>query len=204
MVLVSGCTSYPVYEPRYDYGQAVSIAPPPSRYEYSGYPPVVGHIWIGGYWNWAGGSYAWVPGRWEAPRPGYYWTPHRWERDGSHWRQFGGRWENEARRHVAPAPMPRVEQQENLRPPAAPVIRGQPEHVPTPERAYTPESRDAVRRSSEVMGAPRAAPGFEPRQEPVSPPRPDSRGINSERDGPHRSRSDDRSRDHGRDRDGDR
>jgi hypothetical protein len=169
-LLISGCTVYPVHDPRYDYGQTISVAPPPSRYEYSGYPPAVGFVWIGGYWNWLGANYVWVPGRWEAPRPGYYWTPHRWERDGSHWRQSGGRWEHDTRQRV-PAPVPRIEHQENLHQPSAPVIRVQPERAPTPERPYVPESRDTVRRPPEGRGTPH---------------------------------SDEKSRDHGRDKDNDR
>lgn len=88
-LLLGGCaTTYRYDEP------VVRVAPPPPYVEYVGAPPVVGHIWIGGNWNWGGTRYVWVPGRWEAPRPGYQWVPHRWERDGDRWRQSGGRWEH--------------------------------------------------------------------------------------------------------------
>jgi len=90
-VVLQGCAVVP--EPRPYYGDPVMVAPPPPRVEYMGPPPMVGYIWIGGYWNWIGMRYQWIPGRWEAPRPGYVWTPHRWDRDGDHWRQSGGQWE---------------------------------------------------------------------------------------------------------------
>jgi hypothetical protein len=90
-VLMSGCVVAPVERPYYR--GPVMVAPPPPRVEVIGPPPVVGHVWINGYWGWSGGRHEWVPGRWEAPRPGYVWAPHRWERDGEHWRQAGGHWE---------------------------------------------------------------------------------------------------------------
>jgi hypothetical protein len=88
-----GCVVAPVPVARPYYGEPVMMAPPPPRVEYVGPPPVLGQIWIDGFWNWTGNGHYWVPGRWEAPRPGYYWAPHRWERDGDHWRQSGGHWE---------------------------------------------------------------------------------------------------------------
>ena len=96
---LSGCVVAPVPAGRpYYYGQPVMVAPPPPRVEYVGPPPVVGYVWIGGYWHWTGGRHDWVPGRWEAPRPGYYWRPHRWEQDGQYWRQNGGHWERHEER----------------------------------------------------------------------------------------------------------
>lgn len=91
-LLAGGCAIVPVNEPHHS-ALVVRIAPPPLRYEYIGPPPVVGHIWIGGYWNWVDVRYVWVPGYWVAPRPGYYWVPHRWERHGDHWHPRGGRWD---------------------------------------------------------------------------------------------------------------
>lgn len=86
------------------YDAVVTVAPPPPRVEYQGYPPVVGYVWIGGYWLWTGRRHEWVPGRWEAPRPGYRWVPHRWERDGDRWRPHEGRWESD--RSPQPAVLP--------------------------------------------------------------------------------------------------
>ena len=76
-------------------GETVMVAPPPLRTEYVDQPPVVGQIWIGGFWNWSGHRHKWVPGHREAPRAGYRWEPHRWEREGEHWRLNGGRWVEE-------------------------------------------------------------------------------------------------------------
>ncbi|MFA7292664.1 MAG: hypothetical protein WC023_10490 [Rhodocyclaceae bacterium] len=96
-VLLTGCAVSPSVGPRYverhEYYEPVRMAPPAPYIEHVGYPPVVGHVWISGYWNWGGARYAWVPGRWEAPRSGHHWVPHRWEKNGDHWRQQGGHWE---------------------------------------------------------------------------------------------------------------
>ncbi|TLS17628.1 MAG: hypothetical protein FDZ72_13320, partial [Betaproteobacteria bacterium] len=88
---LAGCAVEPVSRPYY--GEPVRMAPPPLRVEVMGAPPVVGYVWIGGYWNWIGVRYVWVPGRWEAPRPGYRWVPRQWERDGDRWQPRGGQWE---------------------------------------------------------------------------------------------------------------
>ena len=96
--ITGGCAVVPADGPYYDYSEPVIVAPPPPRVEYVGRPPIVGQVWIGGFWNWTGHRHQWVPGRWEAPRYGHSWTPRRWERDGKHWRQEGGRWEKDQRR----------------------------------------------------------------------------------------------------------
>lgn len=110
---LGGCAVEPVHQPYY--GPVVRVAPPAPYYEYPGIAPVVGYIWISGYWSWGGVRYVWVPGRWEAPRSGYYWAPHRWERDGEHWRQHGGRWERGVAPQAVPAPAPRIERHEEHR-----------------------------------------------------------------------------------------
>jgi len=94
--LLAACVAGPIHES--NYGETVYVAPPPPRVEYVGPPPVIGHVWIAGFWQWGGARYVWVPGRWEAPRAGYHWEPHRWERDGDRWRSHGGRWVPEASR----------------------------------------------------------------------------------------------------------
>lgn len=93
--ITGGCAVVPANGPYYDYGEAVVVAPPPPRVEYVGRPPIVGQVWIGGFWSWSGHRHHWVPGHWEAPRRGYYWAPHRWYQDGRHWRQEPGRWERD-------------------------------------------------------------------------------------------------------------
>lgn len=94
--ITGGCAVIPANSGPY-YGEPVIVAPPPPRHEYVGRPPVVGYVWIGGYWSWTGRRHEWVPGRWEAPRRGYYWAPHRWYQDGNRWRQEPGRWERDDR-----------------------------------------------------------------------------------------------------------
>lgn len=96
---LSGCVVAPAPMHRPYYAEPVLIAPPPPRTEYFGTPPVAGHVWIGGFWNWAGNRHEWVPGHWDAPRPGYNWAPHHWEREGDRWRLQGGRWEESRERH---------------------------------------------------------------------------------------------------------
>lgn len=92
---LSGCVVAPA-QPYYGgpgYSEPVMVAPPPPQVEVVGPPPVVGQIWLGGFWNWTGHRHEWVPGHWENPRPGYSWVPHRWEQSGNGWRHSGGRWE---------------------------------------------------------------------------------------------------------------
>lgn len=74
------------------YGDEVLTAPPAPRQEYIGVAPVVGWVWLPGYWAWQANRYVWVGGRWSAPQPGHHWEPHSWRRDGRGWRQYGGRW----------------------------------------------------------------------------------------------------------------
>ncbi|MCE1243740.1 hypothetical protein [Oryzomicrobium sp.] len=94
---LSGCVVAPVGRPYYGpaYSEPVMVAPPPPQVEVVGPPPVVGQIWIGGFWNWTGHRHEWVPGHWENPRPGYTWVPHRWEQAGNGWRHTGGHWEED-------------------------------------------------------------------------------------------------------------
>jgi hypothetical protein len=77
--------------PRY-IGEPVAFAPPPPQVEVIGVAPVLGYVWIGGYWNWVGGRHVWVAGRWEAPRAGYYWEPHVWAHTAAGWHLREGHW----------------------------------------------------------------------------------------------------------------
>lgn len=93
--LLSGCVVAPLAPPP---GPVLIGEPPPApRVEVYGPPPVVGYIWIAGFWNWVGGRHVWVPGHWDAPRPGYRWSPHRWEPAGGGWRLHPGYWAREPR-----------------------------------------------------------------------------------------------------------
>lgn len=196
-ILVGGCAVYPAYDPYYDEGPVVQVAPPPPQYEYIGAPPVMGQIWIGGYWNWVGSRYHWVPGRWEAPRPGHTWAPYRWERDGDRWRRQGGRWEPEHRPHVvplphAPSPYPRIDP--GTPPPVAPPPRFEhrdgPSGLPPPPRYERRETPPTAVPMPPII-----------RQAPPPPNQPPA----FERDRRDDRRNGDRDRDdrRGRDRDGD-
>ena len=92
-LVLAGCVVAPATHPYRPPVETVYVAPPPPRVEYMGPPPMVGAVWIQGYWRWAGSRHDWVPGRWEAPRPGYRYVPHNWVQQGEHWHQEGGRWE---------------------------------------------------------------------------------------------------------------
>lgn len=86
---VGGCVVAPT---PYATGPVVAVEPPAPHVEVYGPPPVVGQVWISGYWGWRDSRHVWVPGYWDAPRPGYRWVPHRWERGGGGWRERGGYW----------------------------------------------------------------------------------------------------------------
>lgn len=95
LLSLGGCVVAPAgYYDRYDRyeGPVVAVPPPAPRVEYYGPPPVVGSIWIGGYWGWRGGGHVWVPGYWSSPRPGYRWVPHAWAPQAGGWRERPGYW----------------------------------------------------------------------------------------------------------------
>lgn len=199
-IMVGGCAVVPVDDPYYD-APVVRVAPPPPQYEYMGTPPVIGYVWIGGYWNWIGARYVWVPGRWDAPRPGHVWTPYRWERDGDHWRRHGGRWEPDHRPHVAPPPQPRYEQR--APPPPAPMPpqqryeqRSAPQVAPPPVMRQEPQPRI----EQESRRPPNGDPGRMPERR-ADPPRVERDDRNGR--GRDERRDDRRGRDRDRDRDGD-
>lgn len=95
ILTISGCVVRPLPTNRVYYTEEiVETAPPPPRVEYVGSPPIVGQIWIGGFWNWTGRRHEWVRGHWETPRPGHTWIPYHWERRGNQWVKQGGYWSN--------------------------------------------------------------------------------------------------------------
>lgn len=195
-VLVSGCTSYPVYDPYYDQGPVVTVAPPPPLYEYYGFPPVAGYVWIGGYWSWGGASYVWVPGRWEPPRPGYHWIPHGWGQHGEHWRPHGGRWEPDYHRPATPRPLPHFEQQNDRDP------RPQPPREPPPKRPDAPGASDnGGRQPPGLSGRPQGDQRPDARPEAVPRPRPEKMPATSPERGKSREDADDGARGKRRDKD---
>ena len=100
MSMLIGCVVAPVgpygsYGGYASAGDVVGMAPPAPQSEVIGVAPVLGHVWLGGYWRWGGGRHHWVPGQWAAPRAGHAWVPHAWARVGNGWRFNPGHW----RRH---------------------------------------------------------------------------------------------------------
>jgi hypothetical protein len=88
---LGGCYVVPVGPPASPVVIA-DVPPPPPRAEVYGLPPVVGQVWISGYWNWGGARFVWMPGYWSTPRPGYHWRPHSWAPHGNRWRLAPGYW----------------------------------------------------------------------------------------------------------------
>ncbi len=66
-------------------GFRVQIAPPQLRVEVPPPAPSGNHVWVPGYWSFAGGQYVWVSGSYVvAPQPTARWVPARWVlRDGA-------------------------------------------------------------------------------------------------------------------------
>lgn len=90
---LTGCVVAPVDGYYYSTGAVVPVAPPAPVVEIYGPPPVSGHVWIGGRWDWHRDRHHWRPGHWDAPRHGHRWRPHSWQNERGGWRQRGGRWE---------------------------------------------------------------------------------------------------------------
>lgn len=88
---LTACVVYPAGP--HEAGIVVTVPPPPPQPEVPGSPPVVGYVWISGFWNWVGTRYVWVPGYWSPPRAGHAWVPHRWERGPNGWVPHPGYWE---------------------------------------------------------------------------------------------------------------
>jgi hypothetical protein len=68
------------------------FAPPPARTEARTLQPSPTHIWISGYWKWAGINYEWVEGRWIKGKKDKLWVPGTWEQTGAHWTWKPGKW----------------------------------------------------------------------------------------------------------------
>lgn len=195
--LLGGCVVAPGYQ------EPVIYEPPPPRVEYPGYAPVVGYVWISGYWTWTGHRHEWVGGRWEAPRPGYRWIAPRWERDGKYWRQHEGRWDrHEPPPRAMPAPPPRFERdRHDERRQEAPAYRQERSHSPAPapeapRREFDRPSRGPDTGSRQPMEARPAAPREAPRIERADR---QERGRDNQGDG-HRSGRGGQERDRDRDR----
>jgi hypothetical protein len=67
--------------------------PPPPRREFIVRRPSLRHVWVPGYYRWAGHHYVWTNGYWAMPpRPHAVWVPGYWQarRGGQVW--IGGYW----------------------------------------------------------------------------------------------------------------
>lgn len=73
-------------------GDQPRIGPPPLRTEAPTLQPSPIHVWIPGYWKWAGINYEWVDGRWVKGKKGYIWVPGTWKLAGSRWAWKAGKW----------------------------------------------------------------------------------------------------------------
>lgn len=54
---LGGCVVVPAHRGGYAYDG-----------DYRGAPPVVGYVWIDGFWSWQGGRRTWNNGHWGPPR----------------------------------------------------------------------------------------------------------------------------------------
>ena len=68
------------------------VGPPPLRVEAPTLKPGPNHVWVPGYWKWAGVKYAWVEGRWVKAKAGRTWVPGTWEQVGNRWVWKRGDW----------------------------------------------------------------------------------------------------------------
>jgi hypothetical protein len=68
------------------------IGPPPLRTEAPTLQPSPNHVWVPGYWKWAGVNYEWVDGRWVKAKKDRVWVPGTWERAGARWAWKPGKW----------------------------------------------------------------------------------------------------------------
>ncbi len=72
--------------------QKPRVGPPPLRVESPTLQPSPNHVWIPGYWKWAGINYDWVEGRWVKAKKNKVWVPGTWEENGSYWVWKPGKW----------------------------------------------------------------------------------------------------------------
>ena len=77
----------------------VREAPPPIIVETCPPPPVIGMVWVQGYWVHDHGHYSWYKGRHVRPIPDHRFEPARWEHSQRGWQFHRERW--------APEPGPR-------------------------------------------------------------------------------------------------
>jgi hypothetical protein len=71
----------------------VATRPPAPRHEVRPRRPGAAHVWVSGYWKYAGSRYVWVAGRWVVPpRHNARWLAGHWSQRGGSWVFVKGRW----------------------------------------------------------------------------------------------------------------
>lgn len=68
------------------------VGPPPHRVEAPTLQPGPNHVWVSGYWKWAGVNYEWVDGRWVKAKKNRVWVPGTWNQVGARWVWKPGKW----------------------------------------------------------------------------------------------------------------
>ena len=99
--LLGGCAVVPAPGYDYEYGDVVTanVAPPVPYVEAVPVAPFVGAVWVGGYWDWAGGRHVWYPGHYEHPRTGWSYRQPGWTHgSGGQWTLHRGGWMHGPRR----------------------------------------------------------------------------------------------------------
>jgi hypothetical protein len=51
------------------------------------------YVWIGGEWEWSGGSYHWREGSWQHSRANHTWKSGYWENGNKGYRWHNGGWQ---------------------------------------------------------------------------------------------------------------
>jgi WXXGXW repeat (2 copies) len=74
-------------------GVRVTVAPPALKFESPPPAPSRRHMWVPGYWGWAGGKHVWMEGHWAIPpHHGDVWEPARWAQENGAWMFYEGHW----------------------------------------------------------------------------------------------------------------
>jgi hypothetical protein len=72
--------------------QVVEVAPPSVQIEVVP-APVVGQVWVPGYWGWRPRrGHVWYAGHYVVAHPGYVWRGPRWVQRGRYYHFVPGRW----------------------------------------------------------------------------------------------------------------
>jgi hypothetical protein len=88
LVLLTGCAGH--YYVGASYGPPAPIVEGPY-----GVAPGPDFIWVPGFYDWDGGSWAWRHGGWRRrPHPRDQWVPPRWEHQRNGYRRTGGGWQH--------------------------------------------------------------------------------------------------------------